>query len=245
MIIGGPLFRRFDVDIDFAGGTLAVMPPKDYVLPESGAMAPLTAGALGAAVEVILPTSSVQATVDTGSEACLTFGPGAAARLGVLKDGPVSTALIGGLGAARVGQVSSIKNILISGQEFEDVPIVVAPREFGADAVLGCGVLSHNRVAFDFPGDWLIFSERQDRPFRRDLTGLQASPKDTALRVTHVAKGGPAEKAGFRTGERILTLNGEPAVAANGRMTNAAAGTKVACVLQGGKTRTLTLARYY
>jgi hypothetical protein len=245
LIIGQPLFRRFDVDFDFAQLTLAVMPPKDYVLPESGAMAPLATAARGMTVEAILPVGSVQATVDTGSEACLTFSPSAAKRLGVLKDGPVSTALIGGLGAARVGRVTSIKNVLISGQEFEDVPVVVSPREFGGDAVLGCGLLSHCHVAFDFPGDWLIFSDKQERPFRRDLTGLQASAEESALRVTHVAKGGPAEKAGFRIGEKIVALNGEPAAIANARMTDAAVGTKVAFGLQGGKTRTLTLARYY
>jgi len=245
LIIGGPVFRRFDVDIDFAGKTLAIMPPNDYELPENGSMAPLKAATRGMTVEVILPVGSVQAIVDTGSEACLTFSPAAAQRLGVLKGGPVSTALIGGLAGSKVGQVSSIRDILISGQEFKDLPIVVAPREFGADAVLGCGVLSHCRVAFDFPGDWLILSERAERPFRRDLTGLQASPQGEVLKVTHVAKGGPAEKAGFRTGERITAINGEPAVAANARLTGAAAATAVSFTLQGGKTRALTLARYY
>ncbi|MEI7931587.1 MAG: aspartyl protease family protein [Alphaproteobacteria bacterium] len=245
LLLGAPLFHRFLADIDFQSRTLALMESAKYETPDEGAMLPLTAQRLVKTAEVLWPKDSVQAMVDTGSDACLVLSPAAAERLGVLRQGPVSTALIAGLGGSALGKVTSAPMLTLAGQDFADVPITIAPREFGYEALIGCGLLSHCRAALDYPGGWLIMSARRDLPFRRDLTGLQASAQPTALRITHVARGGPAEKAGFRVGEKISAINGQPAVAANARLTDAVAGTKITFTLQGGKTRELTLARYY
>jgi S1-C subfamily serine protease len=65
------------------------------------------------------------------------------------------------------------------------------------------------------------------------------------LRILYVARGGPAEKAGFKAGEVVTAIDGQPAAAANAALTGAPAGRVVDFTLAGGAHRRLTLADYY
>ena len=245
MILGGPLFRRFAVDIDFEARRLAIIEPADLPVPDAGLMAPVVASGPYMTTEVQLGGGAVKATIDTGTTRPLIVSPSAAQRLGILRGAPVSTATFSGLAGPITAQITSVPSLFVGGHDFLDVPVLVAPAEFGAEANLGLGVLSRFHLGIDFPERWLLVSSPRDGPFWRDLTGLYGAIEGQALRITHVARGGPAEKAGFKKGERIAAIDGEAAPAANVRLTNAPAGKTVTFTLKGGRTRSLTLARYY
>ncbi len=245
LILGAPLFRAFVVDIDFETKTLALFDPDAFELPESGAMERIALMGGLMTAKVYLPHGSVEATVDTGSDAPLILSPSAALRLGVLGQGPESTARMTGIGGTVIGKITSTPTLGFAAQLFEDVPIQIAPREFGSDANVGCGLLSKFRVAVDFKHDWLVLSDVNKTPFKRDLTGLKATPQGAALKITHIATGGPAAAAGLKIGDIIQTMNGEPAVTANQRLIDAPAGTVLALGLRSRRAVNLNLARYY
>jgi S1-C subfamily serine protease len=60
-----------------------------------------------------------------------------------------------------------------------------------------------------------------------------------------VARGGPAEKAGFKAGEVVTLIDGQPAPAANAALVSAPVGRTLDFTLAGGAHRRLTLAEYY
>ena len=246
LILGAPLFRRFVVDFDFVGRTMALYSSADYPLPDPGQALALAAADKLMTVQVFLPGGSVQATVDTGSDAPLILSPAAAARLNILKHGPVSTTLMAGLGGTSVGQITTVPQVGFGGQNFDNVPVQVAARDFGTEANIGCGLLNRFRTAADFDGGWLIVSPGGlETPFRKNLTGLSAAREAEGLRVRHVARSSPAQAAGFHEGDLIVAIDGAPALTATVQLADLPAGRSAAFTLKGGKIRTLTLAAYY
>ena len=65
------------------------------------------------------------------------------------------------------------------------------------------------------------------------------------LRILHVARGGPAERAGFKAGDAVTAIDGETAATANANLTGAPAGRVVDFTLADGSHRRVTLAEYY
>jgi C-terminal processing protease CtpA/Prc len=117
----------------------------------------------------------------------------------------------------------------------------------GSDGIIGLPILRRYRVTLDFGGKrmWLAPSANPGAPFERDRSGMNVLIGAEGLRVTHVARGGPAEKAGLKTGDLIVTIDGEMALTANANLTGAPAGKVLDLALADGSRRKLTLAEYY
>jgi S1-C subfamily serine protease len=114
--------------------------------------------------------------------------------------------------------------------------------------LLGVAVLSRFRVIFDWPHGRLYLIPRPDAtsaPFARDRLGLVWTPVGGAMRITAVAPGSPANRAGLKAGQTIDTVNGKPAASA-ATVGAWAPGTRVTLVVRAPATATtLTLADYY
>lgn len=84
----------------------------------------------------------------------------------------------------------------------------------------------------------------------KDRSGLGFAAAASGLTIVHVAANSPAEKDGWVTGDRIVTVNGHPVDADYThselwRWRFGQAGTMVTLGMAGGKLRTLRLADYY
>lgn len=76
--------------------------------------------------------------------------------------------------------------------------------------LLGGGTLARFRVVFDLSGDEMLLVGKPNHGVaHRDRLGLQAEWKRRSLRVLHVPEDSPAERAGWREGERILSIEGK------------------------------------
>ena len=86
-------------------------------------------------------------------------------------------------------------------------------------------------------------------PFPKDKSGLSFLWADDALTVWFVAPGGPAAAAGWKAGERLAALDGEPASAdwwkTYLRWSDARPGTVVRLTLADGSERRLTVKEYF
>ena len=246
--LGGAFFRRFVVELDLAAETMRLHERKTFNPPAAPAVlvSLIEIGGSMTAPVGVGDGGTVLAVVDTGSDPPLIVSPQPASRLGLLSGRPVSTAPLGGIGGRSIARITSAPRITLGGATFEDVPVQIPMRRTGLDANLGLGLLSRFHLWLDFGGRrmWLA-PQGEAKPFRRDLVGFYGVIDGDALRVTHVAPGGPAATAGFHPGETIASINGEVASVANQTLKDTPAGVALTFKLANGKSRQLTLARYY
>jgi hypothetical protein len=90
---------------------------------------------------------------------------------------------------------------------------------------------------------WMKPNASFGKPFRRDRVGLSTREEEGG-RVVLVARGSPAEKAGFRLGEIVREMRDEHGVKIDsGRDT--VTGQKVTIVMGDGSTRAIIAEEYY
>ena len=249
-VMGGDVFRAFVVEIDFNEQRLSLhdragfQPPADARLtalqPHNGLMT---------ATVTVENRGEVRALLDLGSNVPLIISPGPAKSLGLLSGRAVSTARMGGQGAATIAQITTAQTVSLAGEQFNQVPVMIPRRSVGLDANLGLPILQRFHLYLDFGGERLWLGPPNDartEPFQKDYTGLGVAISGDALRVNHVARGSPAERDGWRIGDVITAINGDPPVDANRSLALAARpGARVAFTLADGKVRSMTLADYY
>ena len=243
-VIGRDLFDQYAVGIDFddkiislgASGTLAGEGPHVSLTPRRGRMS------VPISVEGGQP---LEALLDLGNDLPLILSPSPGTRR-LLLARPTSTTLLGGYGGASVAQVATARQIAIGSAALSGVPVHVPRRSIGFDANLGLPILQQFSPIIDFAAARLVLGVRRVQPgFRKNLTGLDGYLDGPVLRITHVAPGSPAARAGFRAGDGVTEINGEAAPIGNGHVAEALAGQTVEFTMAGGAKRRLTLAEYY
>lgn len=82
--------------------------------------------------------------------------------------------------------------------------------ELGSDNVLSIRFLSRYLVTLDFPGArlYLARGRRFNAPDLVDMSGLHLWRVEGVIRVHSVDRGSPGDKAGIRTGDELLRING-------------------------------------
>lgn len=249
-VVGGDVFRAYVVEIDFDGQRLSLHDRASFQPPAGARPVALQPhNGLMTAMVAVERAGEVRALLDLGSNVPLIVSPGPAKRLGLLSDRAVSTARMGGQGAATIAQITTARTVTLGGEPFDRVPVMIPPRSVGVDANLGLPILQRFHLYLDFGGQRLWLGPPNDarmEPFQKDYTGLEVTISGETLRVNHVAKASPAEQGGWRVGDVITAINGDPPIDANRSLAlSAHPGGHVAFTLAGGEVRTLTLAEYY
>jgi C-terminal processing protease CtpA/Prc len=117
---------------------------------------------------------------------------------------------------------------------------------------LGAGILSRFRVVLDHPHDKMYLTaaaDAQTRPFDRNHLGMVLRIEPDHLAVVFVAPNGPAAAGGWKVGDRIVAVDGQPVGSAvSGTSINwlsRPVGTRVVLTDGKGQTRPVVLATYY
>ena len=190
----------------------------------------------------------VSASLDLGSDLALHISKPLAERFGLLKNRLVSNALSGSVGGFSTSPALSVKTASLAGHEFSDVPaeVFLAPKE---TAVLGLNLMERFYLLLDGEAGklWLKpIVDALDVPFRKDLTGLALVPAGQTLKVMLVSAGSPAERAGWRVGEEVSTVDEVSAPALKGRRwKEGPPGAIHRFIMADGTKRSLVLAPYY
>jgi len=72
------------------------------------------------------------------------------------------------------------------------------------------GRMSEFDLTLDLGRNRIILAPLANPPaFDRDRAGVTALPDGSALKVSFVSPQGPAAKAGLKTGDKIVSINGE------------------------------------
>ena len=255
-IIGGDIFEKVLLDLDYPNERVALrLPGENTHLPELGTRrVPL--GSVGetrrSASLTLASHGVVRLLVDTGAGGEVSIYTKHAERLGLpAKGAPRTSRLGGGIGGKREQWLTVVEGAQFAGEALGEIEVRI-PREQGGrretQGLLGGGILARFRVLFDLSGsEMTLVGPSASYVPNRDRLGLQAEWSRGGMRILHISKGSPAERAGWRKGERIVAIDGEPPTSQNWRelirrTVSQPAGTRVVLVPARGEPRASVLA---
>ena len=253
VLLGRDVFEGAVVDIDFAGRRVTLTPRDAFIAPPAAPLPLKRSGDLRS-VPITVAGVEMAAILDLGNAGGLLIDKEFADHYGLLDGRRLSTTLGVGADGPREELQTALDRVAVGGVSLDGVPTTAtANLSSKAPANIGLQVLSRFRLTIDFAGDriWMApYADAQNRPFRKNRTGLTLVPAGGRLVVDHVARGSPAERAGWKTGEAVTAIDGKPvppgfAAEEASFFVYGAAGVTVALTMADGRTRKLTLADYY
>jgi hypothetical protein len=257
LILGDEVFNETIVDIDSARHRVAFRDPEHFVPPSNAVALPLSPGLFRTIPVSIEGRAPAQFIVDLGDDGTVDVFPAYAKAQGLMTGRKLSQRMgLGLTGGLTTTPIGSLGTVGLAGVSLANVPVTFSEKrppgtDSGIAGRLGTEILSRFRLQVDYPDDRLYLEPypQATRPFERGRLGLAMLPENGALVVKLAAPGSPGAAAGFQAGDRISAVDGKPAaswtMATLEALFQSAAGTKVTLSLDGGATRSVTLADYY
>jgi hypothetical protein len=260
LFLGREVFDALLVDIDFPSRKIAFHDPRKFSPPAGAVAVPLLPSGRLRSVPVSLDgRPPVAATFDLGSNSALKISPKWAAEQKLLEGKRTTTAASLGINGRSLDTELVLSSLEIGGFALKDVPVSVSSawandaNGIATPTNVGLPVFSRFRVITDYGRNrlWLIPSASTlQTAFRKNRSGLRTSFTGDRLRVTHLSRGGPAERLGWKEGEEIVAVDGvrvDPDYVAGSRSfwASGPAGTTVRLTMVDGSTRALTLEDYF
>lgn len=254
MVLGREIFEQGIVDIDFRKERIRFL-NRDCALKDSRAIVlPLqNKDGIYSVTAAVEGMGEADFLLDLGSTVSIYLSPAYALEMKLLEGKKVSTGMTIGMEGLDLSLLSTLRSFNLAGVEFRNVPVAIPERwSQRTTGVIGLPVLARFRVQIDAAAGNIRLTPDGDAertPFSRDRSGLSTYREDRHLRVLHVARGSPAERAGLRPNDRIVAINGigvpkayPPGAVPIGRKP---AGTVVKLLTAEGGDHSITLEDYY
>ena len=255
VVLGRELFMNSIVGIDFTSRTLTLADPARFTPPAGASEVPLERdGRLHSMKVSVAGLPPTTAHVDLGNGGTLLLANSYWRERPTLTALKHATGQTGGVGGFKPTRRVTLPSVSFGGYDFRAVPA-----EMNLDAAalpdeglnIGIGLFRPFHVTLDLQRDRL-FLQRSGwaEAWPRDRTGMRLELADGALTVAHVSPGGPADRAGLRRGDTIVSVDDRPVTPAyfqsgDYRWTRGAPGTPVTLSRRDGSIATLTLADYF
>jgi hypothetical protein len=217
--------KHFVVDINFDEMMITLIEPDKFEYGGKGVAVPWRPMGFGpwcipAAFELSDGRSvSLDLMMDLGYNTQLYISPAGPNRI-VAPERSVPVSL--GMNIQRVetrGRRGRIPVVNIGGYEVKEVIAGFINEEHAdhasAEAMVGLGILSRFNLVFDYTRQRLFIEPNAtfDDPYEYDMTGMVLrGGRGPYLEVELVHPGTAASDAGIKTGDRVTTINGRPAV---------------------------------
>jgi S1-C subfamily serine protease len=153
-----------------------------------------------------------------------------------------------------VYKLATIKSLDVAGTSFSDIPTVLwaKQKDVGADGNIGLPILRRFRLLVDLPHNRVLFAPPIDTatPFDANHPGWTRAPDPAGEKVLYAAPGSPAETAGLKADDLIITIDGMKvqgwqAQAGLSSWIYGAPGRRVHLGLLVGAARSLTFEKYF
>lgn len=257
LLVGRDLTGRYALDIDYAARRFRLLPSGR--MPFRGFTAPLwiSRDRLVYVSDVTLGSANLRPMiVDTGDGSSITVTAGGwdAARISGVR---TTTTVSFGLAGTVTSTIGIVPAVQLGELTARNVEIRIEPAGGFSETIqaagrIGSGFLQNYRVLLDPTAGRMILAPQAeaDQPPLRSTSGLLLGIDRDRLRVLHVMRGGPAERAGWSAGETICAIDGQPiprdyATSALATWSADAPGRTVRLRLCDGPERALVLQHFY
>jgi outer membrane lipoprotein-sorting protein len=221
-ILGYDFLNRFVVGINYQDQTLTIWEPDSFTYSGPGEKIPITiegntpqvAGRIDGDYEGTF-------RIDTGSRSSLDLHAPFVREHELLKKYPkyLNAPSGFGVGGASRGVIARIKSFQIGSFTIDSPVCGFSLAEEGAFATtksagnIGGGILKKFNVIFDYGRNQMILEKNKnfDLPDTYNMSGLLLMKQDKDIKVYDVIKGSPAEKAKLKAGDKILSIDHQPA----------------------------------
>ncbi len=229
-LLGGEVFFRYVVEIDYASQTVTLHEPKNYIYKGNGKKVPLrfskdSALPLVSATIEIPGHSKLKGTflIDTGSNDTLQLYASFVEKNKLLN---TKQKLIESQITGVDGDIILFKGVGTNFQlgDFDIArPVVTftssektSKSPFSYDGVIGNQIWSRFKVIFDYSHKQMILEKGAnfDQPFEINLSGLGLVAEGSdfkQIKVISVSPDTPATEAGLKVGDQLITINDKPA----------------------------------
>lgn len=219
-LIGYEVFRRFVARVDYGRSELTLIDPKSFDPSSAGVPVPFVFTAHIPTVKANIDGLEGEFQIDTGarSELTLTEPFSEAHNLQSAHPKGVNAVTGWGVGGASRGYVTYLGALKVGGVTFTTPVTTLANEKRGAfgDASfagnIGGGLLKQYVVTFDYGHQTMYFAPG-GIPTRDgyDRAGMWMNRSAQGFAVMDVTRGAPADQAGIKTGDAIVTVDGKPA----------------------------------
>ena len=257
LLVGRDLTAGQALDVDYASHRFRLLPSGR--LPFRGSTGPLTISPKRQLYETTIMVGErrlAPIVIDTGDGSAVTLSADAW-RSVAANAGATTTAVSFGLAGPTVNQLAILPDLRVGGDAAREAEVRIEPRggfseTIGVAGRIGSGFLQRYRVLLDPGAGRMVLAPgpSADAPVLRSTSGLLVGIEPGRLKVLHVMRGSPAATSGWRDGELICRIDGQPipadyATSPLARWSVGAPGTVVALGLCDGAVRSLTLRRFY
>jgi predicted aspartyl protease len=221
-LLGTPFFQKYVISIDYAAKTLTLTSPDKFLAPTDSEVKELPLDTREQTIHIHAKMDGVDGllSVDTGASDNLTlFAPFVAANhLRESYDKKMRMVTGRGVGGMVYGDLVRLKSLDIADFHFSGVITSLSIQKQGAFASstlagnLGAEVLQRFTVTIDEPHKRMFLKKNANfsQPFIGNRSGLGVDFDMGKLTVQSVFEGSPAEKAGVRVGDVIISVEGKP-----------------------------------
>ena len=257
LLIGADLFADRCVAIDFERRRFGIAPSGSFVGGSRWVTKALTRGSK----QELLMAASVAGSpplplmIDLGSAAPLMLSEVYIRANGLTDHRPTSTALLGGVDGTHPITLFTLDRLRLGDLNIARIPTVGMDRWTPAEAVgnVGLPLIAQFDVVFDISRRqiWLrTLPSAKRMPLMKDRSGLGIAITHRELRVVHVATDSPAAEGQWKTGDRIVRIDGrdvEPSYTHGSlwRWRYDRPGKVVQLTIASGEKRSMRLRDYY
>lgn len=257
ILVGHDLIDAYAIDIDYPGMRFRLL--RSGRLPFRGTSAPL---AIAHAQNVYVTEAVVggqrlaPVVVDTGDGSSLTLSQESfrATRIVGL---PTTTTIAYGIAGPLETDLVIVPKLAIGKLTASNVEVRIERRggfsaAIGVAGRIGSGFLQQYRVLLDPRAGHMVVTPaaQADSQPVKSTSGILTATETGQLRVLHVMRGSPAAASGWRAGDRICTVDGDPITtdydgSAVSQWSVGQPGRVVTLGRCDGTTRSITLGHFY
>ena len=220
-IFGYEVFKRFIVRTDYETQQITLSNPGSFKYSGSGTRVPFTFADTNPVVNGEVAGLKGTFTLDTGSRASLDLSSPFVVRNDlVARWGAKFHGVSGwGAGGAARSYFARPKMFLLGGIPIPDPVVGLSMQRKGAESDIyvagnvGAGILKRFNIVWDYPHLQIFFERNKNyaQPDVFDRAGLWANMGAHGFTVIDVYSGGPADRAGLKAGDDIVSVDGRVA----------------------------------